>query len=603
MKVDMITKYGVVGLALLTASVLIASCSSSDIDEPRPNLEEVQTGDVWMNVSIANEASTGSRGSRSAGSRNIGSRAAESQKLGMTFTRTGTNLNGVTVHTTGITGVAARLTSISHSLSTFSTTALCYRVNATVNPTIKYEFTISGLPLGHSISNIGLTTHAFNANGGNQYPDDNKQRQYNVDVSVNGTATATLADIDLATDNVGGIKNWSTDVPTTINTANPITITITVTKGTVNEGCYFGLEGLEITILPEENPVEPDDPIHTPEASAADENYIDSDLNSLTLLLLDDNHCVIQTFESKDYTISRDINDVSNRNYDLSFRVNQRVFDYAGQDITFHLLLVANKNGIGQGYDDLIGFRTQTFDYIAGQYKGFDYDGQHSGQPWTPSIEENRHIPMAGIRKFTMARAEMEAATERSKALQLSRDGNDGVLQMQRALAKIRVVDELEGSEGNFDLEKISSVNIIGATTRGTYIPVDVSGAWKNGTAHVDNATTNGNWYSSAKRQATVAMDNTDAKPAFVCYMSECPASTVANTVNGMKLEINTVDGNNNAHQYIVPFSQILADGNRAILRNHIYEISVRKVRTDVNIQIDFTVCEWQTASTNIEFN
>lgn len=181
--------------------------------------------------------------------------ADEAQALTLTFTRTGTDVASVTVNTAGFEGVTASLTGVSHALkSECHDIALCPNVNANTNPTITFDFTITGLPADFTFNQLGFQTHAFNASGGNQV--STESRLYNIDVEANSTSIAQVTDQDISKGNENGHLTWDLDATSTVSASDPLTIHLTVTKGTTNPGCFFGLE--EITLKTAETTVDPD---------------------------------------------------------------------------------------------------------------------------------------------------------------------------------------------------------------------------------------------------------------------------------------------------------------------------------------------------------
>lgn len=187
--------------------------------------------------------------------------------LALTFNRAGTDAASVTVTTTGIDGVSATLTSITPTpLAEFGTSAICASVNANTNPTIVYEFSITGLPADFTFNQLYFKTHAFNASGGNQNSTDaNVPRQYNLKFEVNSKIFAEMTDIELALENEEGIKDWNVTSATPVSATTPLTLKLTVTKGSANNGCFFGLESLTLTTGDSESvdpdPVDPEAPV------------------------------------------------------------------------------------------------------------------------------------------------------------------------------------------------------------------------------------------------------------------------------------------------------------------------------------------------------
>lgn len=181
----------------------------------------------------------------------------------LTFNRTGTSASTVTVSVVDadgaeIEGVTAELTSSSRSFkatkSDVTSEILCPNVNGNSSPTIELVFTVTGLDTSTDFNTVGLDIHALNSSGAYQSNDDGVKRQWNVEIE-NGNSTdslstfAILEDIDIADgigteDAVHGV--WTaTGVRTQIS--DPLVIQLTITKGSTNSGCYFGLSSIELS--------------------------------------------------------------------------------------------------------------------------------------------------------------------------------------------------------------------------------------------------------------------------------------------------------------------------------------------------------------------
>lgn len=169
-----------------------------------------------------------------------------SEPLTLSFQRSGTAIEDVAI-SASIEGVSATLTSLSHSLKNVNNEILCADVNGSSSPTIVYNFTITGIPAGWTFNNVGLDIHALNMSGGNQQSTDGKIRDYNVSVTSEGTQLVNYTDLDPAAGIEGVRKVWDAQTATTVTPVNPYHLTITVTKGTENAGCFFGLQGITLS--------------------------------------------------------------------------------------------------------------------------------------------------------------------------------------------------------------------------------------------------------------------------------------------------------------------------------------------------------------------
>lgn len=178
------------------------------------------------------------------------------QSISLKFNRTGSNASDVAVsivdaNGNAIEGVTASLAS-SHSLKETSnavtSSIVCPNVNANTSPTIELTFTVTGIPNGYTFNKIAFDIHALNGGSGYQDNNDGVTRQWNVNATVNNTVFGSLNNIDIAA-GVGSQGNvhkvWDI-AGSTVTCNGTVTAKLTITKGTTNNGCFFGLS--EITL-------------------------------------------------------------------------------------------------------------------------------------------------------------------------------------------------------------------------------------------------------------------------------------------------------------------------------------------------------------------
>ncbi|MDE6223381.1 MAG: hypothetical protein K2M49_06775, partial [Muribaculaceae bacterium] len=180
----------------------------------------------------------------------VGLTATAAEPLTLTFERTGTDAAGVTV-AADLSGVSATLSSVSHALKPFGSTSLCADANGNTSPTIVFTFNISGIPAGWSANQIGLDVTGYNAAGNRQQSNDGKRREFNVAVDANGSSIAHYANLDPAAGVENAQKVWETTLASTLTPAGSMELKVTVTKGSDNQGCFFGLNS--ITLSTDEN--------------------------------------------------------------------------------------------------------------------------------------------------------------------------------------------------------------------------------------------------------------------------------------------------------------------------------------------------------------
>lgn len=189
----------------------------------------------------------------------VGSVPASAQSAyGLQFARTGTGAADVTIKVvdeTGhaVSGAAATLTATHAFKGTggnVTESILCPDVNGNTRPTIELTFAVSGLPDGCTFDNVALDIHALNASGTYQQNNDGKNRQFNVGIQGGANALsdlASLADIDIAA-GVGASGNvhqlWNAAAAGTFSAGGAFTLKLTITAGTENTGCFFGLSAV-----------------------------------------------------------------------------------------------------------------------------------------------------------------------------------------------------------------------------------------------------------------------------------------------------------------------------------------------------------------------
>ena len=194
----------------------------------------------------------------------------------LTFNRSGATASAVSVSVSGAPGANATLTSVSHNFKTsgsaVSSSLLCPDVNGNTSPTITFKLSVTGLPADFSFDRVGLDIHALNGQGSYQEASDGVNRFWNVNVAIGNNDFATLSNIDIAAGvNPGGDrhKQWTATGTTTAATS-PMDITLTVTKGSDNQGCFFGLS--EISLFSDgDEPTPPTPP--TPPVSGDGKTY------------------------------------------------------------------------------------------------------------------------------------------------------------------------------------------------------------------------------------------------------------------------------------------------------------------------------------------
>lgn len=195
--------------------------------------------------------------------------AAANDIVSLKFNRTGTDAASVAVSVVdgegnAIEGASASLTSVSSALKatagSITSSIVCPNVNANTSPTITMTFTMAGLPEGYTFDKLGLHIHALNGSNGYQETNDNKVRQWNVSAAAGDNTFASFSDIDIAAGITGANKLWETSQFNSVglDAEGNLVLTLTITKGTTNGGCFFGLSEVRLVTTSTEPEPEPD---------------------------------------------------------------------------------------------------------------------------------------------------------------------------------------------------------------------------------------------------------------------------------------------------------------------------------------------------------
>lgn len=194
---------------------------------------------------------------------------AQTTAVKLSFTRNGQDVTVAVNDQEGnaIPGASATV-ALSGSTSTWKsvgelatqTNIICPDVNANANPTITMTFTINGL--SRLMANqLSLDIHAMNGGGNHQLNgSDEPDRHWNIQAQVNNNNFTSYTDLEIAKGcNTGGVTHKVHEAAneTPCEITNPTTFVLTITKGTNNSGCFFGLA--EIVLGVEDMP-EPETP-------------------------------------------------------------------------------------------------------------------------------------------------------------------------------------------------------------------------------------------------------------------------------------------------------------------------------------------------------
>lgn len=328
---------------------------------------------------------------------------------------------------------------------------------------------------------------------------------------------------------------------------------------------------------------------HPDENSTAAENYIDT--QDVRLLLLDDQGRLMKMFVPGDFTVISSGDGSDFRTYELKMPINREYFSYADTNVTFSLLVIANSKGIGnnQTYDEIndMTYYMTNLSQLSSKRLGFAYNGFSDAlTTWIPDIASKRHIPMAGKRTFHLSRTQIESANSADSPIDLT---SDEPLDMQRAMAKVRVIDAIPETDG----AKITSVTLTGMNSRGAYLPDVVRNTeWTDKTSVCEFGIAEASWFTNDVINAYQFKHND--KNAWGFYIPEF-SWNYSNSGNEPVLNFMVQSADGSEKEYHYPVKKSLGDIDMA--RNHIYEFEVVEV-AGVDATLTLNVLDWDDHET-----
>lgn len=344
---------------------------------------------------------------------------------------------------------------------------------------------------------------------------------------------------------------------------------------------------------------------HTPEDATAAENYIDID-NDIEIVLVNKGLQVMKKFTPDEYNIIR-YEGTDYKNYDLNLKFNSGYLYEENGKIGFGLMIVANKNGMYQKDKTQSPFTGTLGSHIrdyakSSDYNSFEYeDTKGEGEDkftWIPSIEEKQHIPMCGIKRFDLDSAKVYHSSEIDR-IEL------GTLDMQRALTKIRVIDNFSDND---EIESIKSVSFHGLNKDAGLIPYySIAEDWYvGGTKVLENGSVDPDYWDWTATEELLKLPGDDK--TFTCYLSEYSASARNDFFTTVApwlapdygdivpyLEIVTVDRiskEERTHKVEITDKR-LTNKIVDLARNHIYEFIIGG-RKSTSLDITVNVKDWE---------
>lgn len=360
-----------------------------------------------------------------------------------------------------------------------------------------------------------------------------------------------------------------------------------------------------------------DDPMGHPEEEAtAAENYIN--LDDITLMVLDDRRALLRVFNRDEFTVVPITEDYSS--YELKFKINRDYFGYASglDNIPFSIMVIANSKGAKSPSSHPFtwanaGKLVTTLSMSSDNYLEFP---DTYNKPWQPDIAGGYHIPMAGISRVSISRVALEGANDDATRLELD------PIYMQRAIAKLRVLDGIPSQNDTPELSEITSVGIQGLFKAMALVPYSTKApAWytaddtpviEAGSAPYEE------WDYSAtimsyKVENYTATDGKTYKNAFIAYIPEYSASAKVESDQKRPAEPGYIPGQvpllkieakNRFTDEIKPYDIRLTDFPNItdIARNHIYEFTVTALPT-AQLNLTLNVKDWDAQETTWDYS
>ncbi len=381
------------------------------------------------------------------------------------------------------------------------------------------------------------------------------------------------------------------------------------------------------------------------EQGSAAENYINT--ADMQFFLFDADRKLLRTFRPE--ITSKD--DERYTWYELKAMFNEPYFDAAvksGQEnVSFYILVTANTSGLGGQYFGVVPGVT-TIDQMAQQLRTFNCPPRLSqdGSPfyeWTPTINQDKLIPMSGLQQFTVSTARLVTSTYEDP-VDLDKEYSKDI-PMLRAMAKIEVIDHLEFADGEaydpiMSRMRIEKVELCGFNSTGTILPWmgTASGInqpqWTDVSKNVTMPTIpDGNpyivpnpfsetgylpytdysrlisFYGTERAIVNNPVIGPEGFPIFTAYVPEYSLAAIGNSE---KPYIVVTLTNSQGEEYegaikqlkLVSYLNGVPQDNQPIeemLRNHIYRYQVNSADNPENIiSVGYTVCPWYTPTVDI---
>lgn len=338
--------------------------------------------------------------------------------------------------------------------------------------------------------------------------------------------------------------------------------------------------------------------------------------------------------------------DVQYTYYTIKASITEPYFDEAVKadrdQIDFYIMVIANSHstGLDGQYPGLTPGVT-TIEDIAAQKIIYNLPSQgkigdmYWTSSWSPSIESQNCIPMAGLQKFTVSATQLKESTYDVPVYLSDENANGKTIDMLRAMAKIEVIDKIDlpdGYDPNIKRMKVEKVELIGFYRKGTILPlIGSTGQWPDYVSEDINLPNvpslnyyavpvpiEGEMYAGPNQGKCIMFDEDkyssktehENYPVYSCYITEYSKLAVGNDTKPY-IVVTLID-ENSPDQETSFFKELKltgyvdgapqGDGIDFLLRNHIYRYEINAVgSSEANIiEVGYTVCDWDRHSVDI---
>lgn len=274
----------------------------------------------------------------------------------------------------------------------------------------------------------------------------------------------------------------------------------------------------------------------------------------------------------------------------------------AGQQIPFRAAVIANAGGGNTAATERVNYASlikPTFSEFIQESNNLLFNvgsihNPNSGDSGVSGIYKGA-IPMYGMNEFMVSGEELYYSNRQDPAWM-------GHIDLLRALAKIRVIDNIENKNPDTGLPRIEEASIFSASARAYVLPYRAE-------------TFKGVQIDMPRSYIVAGAEPYSLKLGYLndpdVHFGYLPEQTITGETPFLRLKVTLdkdAEGNLIQKDYDVPLSGYNSVDFREkfglyILRNHVYTLSVDGVATDTPLSMDIEVAEWTEAPFELDFS